>query len=399
MKLPKLPPGWQVYSTSTRFAALDGAFFQVELVGDLAVVADQAVVLEKHLRLAEIEEGQLGVGRLALVLVAEASAQADDALRQGRARGGLDGPAGDVHLVDALVADLAVAEIPEPVPVVMHDIAVVRLLPRRAEPNVEVQFRRRVFRLGEPDAATRLAGVAVGDQQLAVLAAGHGRDLLVPTAVAAALGAVLDDALVLRRGLDQLAALEDVMAARLLHVDVFAGLAGPNGDQRMPVVGRGDRHRVEFLVVQGLADVLDALGRVAATGLDRVGAGREQPTVGIDQVGDLDAFHAGKLAHVAASAAVDAGHAQPDRVVGAEHLPGTAGAGDGEGGRHPGGGGGPFEECTTCLAGHAFFLSLGSGRDIVGEASSMRPIETLCRVHVQFALKKIIGPTESGRGS
>ena len=77
----------------------------------------------------------------------------------------------------------------------------------------------------------------------------------------AALRAVLDDAVVLAGGLDGDAALVDVVAARLLDVDVLAGLAGPDGHQRVPVVRRGDRDGVDVLVVERLADVLHGLGR------------------------------------------------------------------------------------------------------------------------------------------
>ena len=91
------------------------------------------------------------------------------------------GPAGDVHLMHALVADLAVAEIPEPVPVVMDEVLVIRLLRRRAEPEVEVQLLGRLLRRLEADAPPRLAGVAVGDQQLAVLAAADRGHLFGPT--------------------------------------------------------------------------------------------------------------------------------------------------------------------------------------------------------------------------
>ena len=80
--------------------------------------------------------------------------------------------------------------------------------------------------------------------------------------------------LVLLGRLDALAAFEDVVAARLLDVDVLAGLAGPDGDQRVPVVAGGDGDGVEVLVFQGLADVLDALGRVAALLLDLLAAAR-----------------------------------------------------------------------------------------------------------------------------
>src|SRR5262249_23321018 len=145
----------------------------------------------------------------------EASAEAPDPARQPGVR---DGPAGDVHLVDALVADVAVAEIPEPVPVVVDEVAVVRLLGRRPEPEVEVQVGRRRGDLLVPDAPARLAAVPLRHEQLAVLARLDGGDLAGPPRVAALLGAVLQHAAVFPGRLDAAAAFADDVAHRLFHV-------------------------------------------------------------------------------------------------------------------------------------------------------------------------------------
>ena len=59
----------------------------------------------------------LGVGRFAGVFVAQAAAVAEHALADVIAP---QAPAGDVHLVNALVAQVAVAVVPEPVPVVVQ---------------------------------------------------------------------------------------------------------------------------------------------------------------------------------------------------------------------------------------------------------------------------------------
>ena len=56
-----------------------------------------------------------------------------------------------------------------------------------------------------------------------------------------------------------LPALEDVVADRLLDVDVLARLAGPDRRQRVPVVRRGDRDGVDLVVVEDPAEVLDVL--------------------------------------------------------------------------------------------------------------------------------------------
>ncbi len=233
----------------------------------------------------------------------------------------------------------------------MHQVLVIRLLRRRAKPEVVVQFLGRLLRPAEADAPPRLAGVAVGDQQLAVLAAADGRHLLDPMRVGAALRALLDDAAVFPRRLDQLAALEDIVAAGLLHVDVLARLARPNRLQRVPMVRRGDGNGVQVLVVEHFPKVLEALGRIAAVVLDPPAPRGEQPAVGIDQVGDLDALDVAVRVDVFLSPAVDAGDGDAHPAAGAQHPAGRLGAGDGEGGGKAAGSG-PFEEVTAVLAGH-----------------------------------------------
>ena len=74
---------------------------------------------------------------------------------------------------------------------------------------------------------------------------------------------MLDDPAVLLGRLDHLAAFEDVVAARLLDVDVLARLAGPDRRQRVPVVRRGDADHVDVLAVVDLAEVGLGLGLVA----------------------------------------------------------------------------------------------------------------------------------------
>src|SRR5262249_49362320 len=153
--------------------------------------------------------------------------------------------AGDVHLMHALVADVAVAVVPDPVPVVVDGaelpVAVRHLERRRAAPQVVVHRRGRLLlSLDQADAAARLVAQGAGDEQLAQFAGAGRGGQPGPRAAAAALGAVLDDAIVLAGDLDGDPPLVDVVAARLLDVDVLTGLAGPDGHQGVPVVGRSD---------------------------------------------------------------------------------------------------------------------------------------------------------------
>ena len=241
----------------------------MEQIADLfAVVVGraQAAHLEDQLRVAEIHDRDLRVRRLSLVLVAEATAQADHALGE---RGAGNAPAGDVHLMHALIADVAIAGVPEPVPVIGHEILMIRLLRRWSEPQIEIQLLRRIAGLLEADAATRLVAQGTGNQQLAGGAGTDEVDRAGPAAARAALRAVLHDATVLARGLDGDPPFVNVVAARLFDVHVLVRGAGPDRHQRMPVVGRSDRDGVEVRIVQRLADVADLLRLVAGARLDR----------------------------------------------------------------------------------------------------------------------------------
>ena len=99
----------------------------------------------------------------------------------------------------------------------------------------------------DADAAARLVAQGPRDQQLAELARLDRRGGQGPVVAGTALRAVLDDPVVPPGGLDGDPAFMDVVAARFFDVDVLARLAAPDRDQGVPVVGRGDRDRVDRL--------------------------------------------------------------------------------------------------------------------------------------------------------
>src|SRR5262249_5062131 len=132
------------------------------------------------------------------------------------------------------------------------------------------------------------------------------------------LRAVLNDPLVPLRSLDAAPALGDEVTHRLLDVDVLARLAGPDSDERVPVVRRGDRDGVEVLVLERLADVFDALRGDAILLLDRLAPRFPKALVRVDQVGDLDAGELEVLSDMSIALAVDAADADADGVVGPE---------------------------------------------------------------------------------
>ena len=146
----------------------------------------------------------------------------------------------------ALVADVAVAGVPEPVPVVFEAQLVEGPHRRRSEEQVPVHAGRRravglVADRGAALEAQALGHVDLADQ--AALQRLHGLDL---EGHAAMLRADLQHALGLARDLQHLLAFVDVVAGRLFAVDVLARFHRPDGGQRVPVVGRGDRNRLDF---------------------------------------------------------------------------------------------------------------------------------------------------------
>ena len=103
---------------------------------------------------------------------------------------------------------------------------------------------------------------------------------------------------------------------RLLDVDVLARLAAPNRRQAVPVVGRGNHDRIDRLVVEGLAEVLDAHRIFAALGGDSFQRGGKKSAIDVADVRDAAVGPLDEAGGEVAAAAADAHHRQHDAVVG-----------------------------------------------------------------------------------
>ena len=237
------------------FAAVLKVVFVLHL-SRIALVIDVADIEEHRLSIGIFGNSKHRVGGFALIVPLKTTADGHGAHGVRLVR--VDCPAGDVQLVCALIVQIAVARLPEPVPVVVHEIAVVLIDLGGAAPQIPIQVAGRGRRLLEADTATRFAAVTVRDLQLAELA---GLDGLVQTGdlgTAAGLRAVLNDDAVLLLSLECDAAFRHVVTHRLFDIHVLAGLGGPNGHQRVPMVGSGDGDGIQVLVVQRLAHITQA---------------------------------------------------------------------------------------------------------------------------------------------
>ena len=284
----------------------------------VAVVVDVAHVEEAVLTIGILREAEHGVRGLALIVPLEAPADGHGA--HGMSLIVVDGPAGDVELVSALIVEVTVAGLPEPVPVVVDKVGVKLIDNGGALPEVPVEIFGRGGNAFVSDAATWLAAIAVGNLEFAP---GAGFDHLVETsdvAIAAALGSVLDDDAVFLLGGDGHAAFFHIVAHGLLDVDVFASLGAPNGHEGVPVVRGGHRDGVQIGVVEGFANVGDALAVLVAFGLHLFEAAGADIGIGVGHVGDLDAFLTAEAADVRASTPVQSGHGDPEPVVGPLNL-------------------------------------------------------------------------------
>ncbi len=242
-----------------------------------------------------------------------------------------------------LIAAVAVAVVPVPVPVVVEAVAIERALRRRTEPQVVVDFRQipivvgrlvagrgqrqRVLlaRLHRPvgipaDRRPRLVAQAARHVDLAQAAVVDELNRLPHGRTAAVHGPDLDDAVVVRGGLDHPPPFPHRVRRRLLDVDVLARLQRPDGRQRVPVVRRGDDDGVDVLVVHHAAQILHEPGPEGGHVLETLVVDPLRGQIGVDvaQRFDFDVGQPREAALERIALAADADARRDHAVVGAE---------------------------------------------------------------------------------
>ena len=214
----------------------------------VARLSRQAAHFEDDRRRLVVDERNLRIRRLGVVVVDEPPADAHRPRRRGRVAAR---PPAHVHLVNALVPDVPVSRVPEPVPIVMQPLAHQRFLRRRAAPQVVIHFRRDGRRPRHlADAAARLVTEPAQAHYLPQVPRTDPFERFPDARVRPVLRPALHDPIVFPRRLHRLAAHPDIVRDRLLNVHVLARLAAPDHDERVPVVRRRRHHAVHVLVVE-----------------------------------------------------------------------------------------------------------------------------------------------------
>ena len=228
-------------------------------------------------------------------------------------------PARHVEFVDALVADVSVAGVPNPMPVIVEAVLGEGLHGGGACPEVVVDASRHRLLFGVSDRVPPFVAKPAREVNVSNQAVPHLLHSFDNRLAGAAVRAVLHNPVVLLDGAQQLPAFPPVVGERLFDVDVFARLAAPDGLQRMPVVGRGDGNRVNGLVIQQLAQVDESRRPLDSHLLDFAQPLVQDVLIHVAESGDFHVLHVAVLFYVRPALPVQANHRNAHAVVRAKH--------------------------------------------------------------------------------
>src|SRR5262245_26907235 len=217
--------------------------------------------------------------------------------------------------MNALVAQVAAAIIPKPMPVVMDRailgaVAARRDQRRRAAPQVVVYvIGHRLRTVGLANARPALVTETARDLDFAEVTRADPFDRLFDALAGTALRAGLDDFAMFARGFDRLAPFPDVVGNGLFHIDILARLHRPDRGERMPMIGRGDGDGVHVLVLQQPPNVRVGFHLFVALGKG-LNASIQDFAVHVAQSDDPDIFagEAAQARDVIATAPAESNH-------------------------------------------------------------------------------------------
>jgi hypothetical protein len=213
----------------------------------------QSTHLENQWSWFVIVKDNQSVGRCAIIVIAQAPTHTPDARRE---LGLPENPSADIHLVDTLVAEIAVACWPDPMPIIVQSLAHQGFFGSRSAPKIVVDgWRNRRRTIHFSNAGPAFIAQTPRADNLAKVSVAYPLNALSNAAAGTALGARLNNAIVFACSEDSLTAFPNLMRNGLFDVDILARLDGPNGTERMPVVRSGKSNRVDIFVVEQLADI------------------------------------------------------------------------------------------------------------------------------------------------
>ena len=275
-----------------------------------------ALVLPRNHLVAVVEAGNQRVIKFPIVIEVVSST------RRGDAAGIIDAqrPAANVHLMRAIVQGLARAVKPQPMPVIRMDIVLVRPARRWSLPQIPVQLRRNGHYLADAHRLSHVVVPGFGKVGPADQAVVNLLDNLDGVRRGALLDSHLRQLSVLPLGSNQHLPFSGIVAAWLLHINVFARFESRNRHGSMPVVRRGDGDGVHILLLKDATKVLVHGRSIAQLALHAIGKFLQNHAVHIanmrDAGGILVRLERGK---VGIGAAIQANHRKVKAVVGAKN--------------------------------------------------------------------------------
>src|SRR6266446_10199536 len=129
------------------------------------------------------------------------------------------------------------------------------------------------------------------------------------------LTAVLANSVVLLYRAYQLPSFKPVMRARLFYIRIFPGLARPDGHQRVPMIGRGDRDSVNVFVLKEFTDIDVGFGLWQSQLLDVPEAMVRHGLIHIAESGNLRPWDTRKAVDVIVTATSHSANCHPDTII------------------------------------------------------------------------------------
>ena len=278
----------------------------------------QSTDLEVQGRLFVSVGDGLCVRRFAVIHIAESAPDADHGTWQ---KFFADEPARDVDLVNALVAQVPVPVVPDPVPVVVELFAEDIDFWGGSAPEVKIEaFGDRLWSGDLFDRATWLVAGPSGVFQFSQGIAFEPFDGGFEPSGRTALGAALDDSIVFECRCCKLASFPNRVGHGFFHVHIFSSLRGPNCGERVPVIGCGNHHRIDVLAFEKPTDVAvrgDGLACVVGILLKNLFTVRRALGVDVAKRHEARVFCVESILEDARPASADPDTCDSDGIVGA----------------------------------------------------------------------------------